>query len=1148
MKNALRIFGALELLCAFLSAGVFESRAQSQSQYQLPTVIPPSPTASALGKYGDVPASLFSGTPSVGVPLFELSSKELSLPISLSYSASGVKIEDVASWVGVGWSLNGMGVITRSVRGRPDEDAGRLTNGIPDTPAELSNTELVETYAKNILDPEPDVYYYNFNGRSGQMMFDDAGQYYTTTAEKIKFEKTNKTSPYESWILVDESGIRYHFDVIESTSSGGAPANITAWYMSKMVSADLSDTIKFTYLPKSESYFRPSSQTYIWHNNPGSYIESFTTGFQGDYMMGTSISGSSLLSEISGRKGKLVFTTTATRVDITGGKELDKIQVFDKAGVLRRTFQFKYANYQSRLFLESVKEIGQDGTEKPPFKFTYEDPGGLPSTISMAQDYWGYFNGATGNTHLIPNTSSAFLVTDQFGSQLPSSLTPANRQSSETHMKKGVLKRIDYPTGGATEFDYQMHTFLNGVEELDLEDSQYVPAENGSTQISATFIPISASVTIDIRFNDYREPFNYPRPKVELQKLTNGTWAAPVGMIWQLPYPCLNNVVMHFNIAIQPGSSYRLVVTNEGCVGGTCNTPPANAYWTHAEVRYFDSNRRVVNTGGGLRVSEIRDFASDVSTSLASVRKFQYDSGLVVSVPVFKKHFIKHLCASPAPGSGCASLGNITCYSISSQSLVNLGTGQGSYVVYKKVREIYGASGENGYADNWFDLTGLSYASTFANLMPPFAPRENVDYRQGKLIKQVKYNSAGEKLEYIKNTFKNVAVGNANYHTIQGVRIMQQVQFSSYEPALQAGMHLTAPFNVTSRFVYQDSLIRTTYYKNGTSSTWTPITTVTQMFYENASHLQVTRSSQVASDGSTIESKTWFPQDYGTVDNLPALIGKNVLVVPVKEEVTKGGQLISGKVTRYNTDGKPIEIHIHESAIPATPPAHTTTVLLPAGYVKKVDLGYDATSKRLNRVQELNNAVGAYLWGYGNSLPIAEITNATAGDVAATSFEPDAKGNWTYSGASSNDIVVKTGDYYYKLSNGNVTRTLATGKFKLEYWAKGTVTLSGGAIVDVRTSAPDANGWILYEKEVTTSAATTLTISGATGLIDELRVYPVVATVKTFTYDPISGTRFVNDATNTITSYEYDGFGRLRAAKDQKGDIVKSLDYHYKGY
>ena len=54
------------------------------------TITPPTPEATVFGKFGDIPVSFFTGTPNISIPIWEVNMKSLSLPISLSYHASGV--------------------------------------------------------------------------------------------------------------------------------------------------------------------------------------------------------------------------------------------------------------------------------------------------------------------------------------------------------------------------------------------------------------------------------------------------------------------------------------------------------------------------------------------------------------------------------------------------------------------------------------------------------------------------------------------------------------------------------------------------------------------------------------------------------------------------------------------------------------------------------------------------------------------------------------------------------------------------------------------------------------------------------------------------------------------------------------------------
>lgn len=83
----------------------------------------PSVEAFAMTKYGIVSPALYTGTMSYSIPLFTYSDPDFSIPISIEYNYNGYRPAVASGSIGLGWALNCGGVITREVRGIPDEGA-----------------------------------------------------------------------------------------------------------------------------------------------------------------------------------------------------------------------------------------------------------------------------------------------------------------------------------------------------------------------------------------------------------------------------------------------------------------------------------------------------------------------------------------------------------------------------------------------------------------------------------------------------------------------------------------------------------------------------------------------------------------------------------------------------------------------------------------------------------------------------------------------------------------------------------------------------------------------------------------------------------------------------------------------------------------
>jgi hypothetical protein len=72
---------------------------------------------------GEIPVSMYTGTPGIGINLYTVRDHDLSESISLSYDLSELRIGSEHRY-GVGWTLAVGGAVSRKVRGLPDDFKG----------------------------------------------------------------------------------------------------------------------------------------------------------------------------------------------------------------------------------------------------------------------------------------------------------------------------------------------------------------------------------------------------------------------------------------------------------------------------------------------------------------------------------------------------------------------------------------------------------------------------------------------------------------------------------------------------------------------------------------------------------------------------------------------------------------------------------------------------------------------------------------------------------------------------------------------------------------------------------------------------------------------------------------------------------------
>lgn len=416
---------------------------------------PPTPEAASLGKYGQYPVALYNGLVNISIPIYEIEMKGYSLPISIDYHASGIKVDDISTPVGLGWVLNAGGVITRSVKDRPDLNFG--ASGVirfdQEATSKLSHgnkqeylSEMYDGEVSGALDLESDLYYYNFAGMSGSFRFDIRGNLIQVplTNNRIEFDGTY-------FQITGKDGTIYAFRDRENSYfeyRGVQTKYVSSWYLTYIETTD-GNRIDFEYMTDNTVYYDPyvTYSLKVFHSSPLPSLGLEATCLK------RPVDNTLHLKSVTFPGGAVRFTYNGDRTDRRKYR-LTRITVTNN-----KSFTLEHSYFGStRLRLDAVKmeNVGK-------YSFDYNTSALLPpyldasspipahsngpNQLFFGQDQWGYYNGVTTNKNLFTydRVQTGYNITE----------VQANRSVNVNFTQACILKKITYPTGGYTVFNYE---------------------------------------------------------------------------------------------------------------------------------------------------------------------------------------------------------------------------------------------------------------------------------------------------------------------------------------------------------------------------------------------------------------------------------------------------------------------------------------------------------------------------------------------------------------------------------------------------------------------------------------------------------------------------------------------------------------------
>lgn len=467
-------------------------------EIKTPQITPVSPEAADIAKYASYPVDYSTGVPQITIPLYEIVSRDIILPITLSYHASGLKPKEESGWVGSGWTLNVVPSIVRTVNGIPDEELSNKTGLISNPNMNSYQKQYYRDWIDSgLFEEEPDQFTYKLANQSGSFYISspyDFRDRYNPQIMQYAFQPhqpvkiTSGVSSYmDAFQIIDDTGLSYLFgNQFGQDCTERSGDKITQWLCRSVQSPRTGAMLTFNYTSSVLGYvedpFGLSDHVIIedaWPNYPlhqGYVSMSTQTNKLKKYYSLPSYSDPVSISNPNGesydsparyttnriykKKVQSISFDNGTVEFSQTGKNLQYINVKDKSGNIVRYFQFfvsKYNNETELTKLDSVR-VFYGTKDIRTYRFEYDRPQYVHPMNTKSIDHWGYCNSYRPvSTSAVPKGRIEDLSdgTNTFEKTIGN----GNRNSSEYYMKMGVLTDIYNPEGVHTRFTFEANRY-----------------------------------------------------------------------------------------------------------------------------------------------------------------------------------------------------------------------------------------------------------------------------------------------------------------------------------------------------------------------------------------------------------------------------------------------------------------------------------------------------------------------------------------------------------------------------------------------------------------------------------------------------------------------------------------------------------------
>jgi YD repeat-containing protein len=1045
------------------------------------------PNAAGLGLYTDVPVSKYTGIPDITIPIYEVVSGDVRVPIFLNYHPASVRVHSHPSWVGLGWNLVVGGAITRSTYGAIDERTRKFDNlplgfygnysKLAGTDTEWCSATRLEQYRNEfypqftMIDSQPDEFSFNFLGYSGTFYMGHDGQWKVISSQQIKVEfdptmgqgfiaenqmrsmvwdRLNEMSSefrseysgryFNKFILVTPDGLRYEFGGAAATEysvpyygqSYAGPEPVT-WFLSKITSPSGRE-VNFTYeqgklITSLQRYY---SETVVDRGDDYGFFERVLRGFTDPTGALEPYCGYSQSTPGWKYAGSLLFpvylrtiTSSTTMVDF-------------------------YSGASTQLRYPTDAEIDSDSHPQLYFAKNTSSYG--------AQREW--------------RKLSAIQVQDKasgtelwsWGEVCKYEFTYSNDATKRLRLEKLQLKR-DH----ALEPPPYLFTY----------NPRYLPDYS------------------EYRSHDHWDFYNGLDPSLFSSNVSSGYYNSrqpdqtgeymKAEVLEQIQYPTGGAVRFEF----EPHTYSKMVDRNV----------------TTLPVINYGFNK----VAGGLRIKSISHYQNLADNKPASIREYYYtsdyypgnnpndfiSSGILASDA---KYYWRNYQGTDAGGVDYT-------YSVfSSGNLLPFGLNvPGAHVGYSEVVEVLknregviGGYTKNKYSNFDADIWAVDHRDEIGITTDParsiYSPISSHDRQRGKVLAEEFYHqSAFQPLKVVKYQYAKSSTGYVRRLFLEHFNICSHITAGAQAVYVTAFKSYDYRYNLISK--------QTTEYDGSNTFTTTEnFTYTTQNFL---------RTSTVStSEGATLETGHKYPLDYTTNSSITSgdwqslgiskLVNKNITGVPIETVRKRNGVALSASLSGYKVFGDKPFLHYQWNM---------------------------ETDVPLNVGVTISNNVGLETYNFNPSA-----LRLTSG---VYNFAKDEH-------YTAHPFIVNNYDAF-----GNVLELYTAEDVRKCYvWSyvntRPILEFVGVSYAEVQ-SAAQALGLNL-----TTIGQSVFTTAQLHTYFQQFRNQLPQAQIIGYTYNGHGITSKV-DTNGQVTTYEYDYLGKLLSIKDNSGHIIQSFKYHYSG-